>query len=79
MGSGMRREWRRHTAAAKNHADGVGMAHGECNHLRPDAGFVDTERRHGVSIRDILLDIVFDGPRCGVAQRKCDLHAYGHD
>ena len=32
------------------------MAGGELDHLRPNAGFLDAKRRHGVSFRRLLLD-----------------------
>jgi len=72
-----RRQWRRHNF--KNYPDSVGMAHGERDHIRPDAGFVDTDRRHSVGIRLLLLDYRHDGPRCRDTQRERDLHAFGHN
>jgi hypothetical protein len=58
--------WGRHYY--QDHADGDGMAHGERAHLRADAGFVDAERWHGVGIRLLFLDFIYNGPRCRHAQ-----------
>ena len=51
------------------------MADGGRNRLRPDAGFVDTERRHGVGCRHLLLDDVHDGTRYGDSQQGHDFTA----
>lgn len=67
MDGGVRRR-RRRDHIFQNHADCDDMARGDRDHLRPDTGFVDADRRRGVSIRHLLLDDVHDGPRCGDAQ-----------
>jgi len=67
--------WRRRRND-KDNADRVGMAGGECNHLRQYAGEFDTKRWLGVSIRHLLLDDADDGTRCGIGQRGCDLHTF---
>jgi hypothetical protein len=53
------------------------MADGERDHLRPNAGFVDTERWHGVGTRRLLLDDACDGTCYGDGQPGCDLYRYG--
>jgi hypothetical protein len=52
----------------QDHADGDGMADGERDHLRSDAGGVDSERRHGAGIRLFFLDFIFDSARRRYAQ-----------
>ena len=63
----------------QDNADGVGMAGGERDHLRPDAGFFDTDRGYGVGIGLIFVDFVYDGPWGWRAKRERDLYAHGHD
>jgi len=54
------------------------MADGERDYLRPDAGAVDADRRHGVGKRFVCLDDLHDGARCWNTERKRDIHAHRH-
>ena len=58
-------------------SDGDGVADGERNYIRPDAGCIDTERWHGVSRRDFLLDDSDNGASNGDKQPGRDLYRDG--
>ena len=74
LGGGVRGEqWGRHNF--KNHTDCNGMADGELDHLRPNTGFLNPKRRHGVSIWLLLLDNIDDGAWCRDAQRERNFYA----
>jgi hypothetical protein len=73
----VRRRWEWHTDA--NNAYHHGVADGERNHLRPDAGIVDADRRGGFSERDICVVGGHDGAHGGATERERDLHASGPD
>jgi hypothetical protein len=67
--------WRRHND--QDHANGDGMADGERDHIRPDAGFVDAKRRFGVRTRDLLMGDADNITGYGDDERGSDLHSYG--
>jgi hypothetical protein len=78
----VRRRWEWHTHA--NNAYYHGVADGERDHLRPDAGIVDANRRNGFGQRDvgernILVDNSHDPTQGRDAERERQLHASGHD
>lgn len=74
LGGGVRGEQRgRHNF--KNHTDCDGMAHGELDHIRPNAGFLNAERRHRVGFRLLLMDKFYDGPERRDAQRERNFYA----
>ena len=55
------------------------MAHGKRHHLRTDAGFFDTDGRHGFRPRRLRLDLGKHGSRRRYAVRERDLHAHECD
>jgi hypothetical protein len=55
------------------------MAHGERNHIWPDAGCVDIDGRVGLGIRLLFLDFIYNGPWGRHSQRGRDFYACGHD
>jgi hypothetical protein len=59
----------------KNHTHRDGMADGELDHIRPNAGFLNTERRRSVGFRLVLVDIFYDGSRRWDAQRERNFYA----
>ena len=59
---------RRAGADDQNHANSYGMAHRGRDHLRPDAGFVSTDRRHSIGIRRLRHDWFSRRPPVRVAQ-----------
>ncbi len=46
------------------------MAGSELDHIRPNAGFLNAKRRHGVGFRRLLMDNFHDGPKRWGAQRE---------
>ena len=47
----------------QGNADGVGVADGERDYLRADAGVVDAKRRDGIGERGVCLDDILDRAR----------------
>ena len=68
-----------HRRREQGDAGGVGLADRERDRLRPDAGFVDSERRHGVGARHLFLDDARDCACYGDGQPGRDLHRYRCD
>ena len=58
-------------------SDGDGVADGERNYIRPDAGCVDAERWHGVGRRDFSWTTADNGASNGDKQPGRDLYRDG--
>ena len=74
VGCRVRRRRQRHTAATEDHSDGDGVAHGERDHLRPDSGVVDTDRRHGVGIGHLSWTTSTTAPGAGTPSEGVSSH-----
>jgi hypothetical protein len=74
LGGGVRGEQRGRNNF-KNHTHRNGMADGELDHVRPNAGVLNAKRRHSVGFRLFLVDNFCDGPRRRDAQRERNFYA----
>ena len=63
----------------QGYADGIGVADGEWDHLRADAGFFDLDGRYGERGRDVCLDDVEHRAGRGDAFGERDVYAFRYD